>query len=505
MSLINEKCLEMQKNKSTSKTDEDGKVTKRQKNSNCKCPFYKQSQIEELRDEILTKIQDIEELVTNGKELKACPYYACRKAAEDGQVILVPYNTILHKATREANGIKLKNNVVIIDEAHNLLEALAQMYSAEITFEQLSVAQQALKNYKTKYSTRFSAANLLSINQLIFIITKLKILLNKIDNNQDKSIKRLETTEKEYKQEKNDKEHNTEIFTLGNFVLTAEIDNYNMFKLVKFLKESKISHKLHSFINTFPMHQQPESKKVGLKNFLSTLSNKQTNKPQPKEEIIQEKRKLIANPIIPITSFLEALTYSYEDGRILVHFSSETNQRKYQFLLLNPSTQFKEIVHLARSVIVAGGTMKPVNEFRDRLFKAAGVSEDKIVEFSCDHIIPKENILPIILSKGFDKKSLIFNFESRFSMGEQVKRVILETCKNIIGGIVIFFPSYKYENWIWQQLKSVKFDRDVFREPQDSGSVDSVLGNFADAVKKSKRGALLLSVVGKFCLFLLIN
>lgn len=78
-----------------------------------------------------------------------------------------------------------------------------------------------------------------------------------------------------------------------------------------------------------------------------------------------------------------------------------------------------------------------------------------------------------------------------------MKRIIQESCKRVIGGIVIFFPSYKYEEWIWEQIKDLSFGRPVFREPQDSGSVDSVLKAYSDAIRKSpKNGALLLSVVG---------
>lgn len=60
--------------------------------------------------------------------------------------------------------------------------------------------------------------------------------------------------------------------------------------------------------------------------------------------------------------------------------------------------------------------MKPNFEFRDRLFISAGASPEKIVEFSCDHIIPPENILPIILTKGSKKESLLFNLENRHSL-----------------------------------------------------------------------------------------
>jgi chromosome transmission fidelity protein 1 len=49
----------------------------------------------------------------------------------------VPYNTLLHKQTRESVGIKLKNSVVIIDEAHNLLDTIAHIHSSEIRGDQL--------------------------------------------------------------------------------------------------------------------------------------------------------------------------------------------------------------------------------------------------------------------------------------------------------------------------------------------------------------------------------
>lgn len=102
-SLINEKCLDLQKQNKTQK-DADGKTIKKQKGTNCKCSYYKQTNIEDLKDLTLTEVQDVEDLVKSGKELNACPYYSSRLAAEDAEVVLVPYNTILHKATREANG-----------------------------------------------------------------------------------------------------------------------------------------------------------------------------------------------------------------------------------------------------------------------------------------------------------------------------------------------------------------------------------------------------------------
>ena len=45
-------------------------------------------------------------------------------------MVLVPYNMLLHRGTRESVGLPLDGNVVVIDEAHNLLEAIEAIHSA---------------------------------------------------------------------------------------------------------------------------------------------------------------------------------------------------------------------------------------------------------------------------------------------------------------------------------------------------------------------------------------
>lgn len=122
------------------------------------------------------------------------------------------------------------------------------------------------------------------------------------------------------------------------------------------------------------------------------------------------------NSLQGVISFLESLTYSYEDGRILFKESTEKQACKLQFLLLNASSQFSDIVKESRSVIVAGGTMKPISEFKNRLFINAGAEPERIIEFACDHIIPPENILPIIVTRGAKNDPLLFNFENRMKM-----------------------------------------------------------------------------------------
>ena len=97
--LINERCLDMQQQKSSKSTKDDDagdkavKLQRRKKKTGSgRCPFHKQSTIENLRDQALLKVLDIEELVSHGKRLNACPYYASRHATKDAQIIGIVFH-----------------------------------------------------------------------------------------------------------------------------------------------------------------------------------------------------------------------------------------------------------------------------------------------------------------------------------------------------------------------------------------------------------------------------
>lgn len=49
------------------------------------------------------------------------------------------------------------------------------------------------------------------------------------------------------------------------------------------------------------------------------------------------------------------------DGRFIFSTMGDAVEIKYQ--LLNPSALFRDVVEVARSVVLAGGTMSPVSSF----------------------------------------------------------------------------------------------------------------------------------------------
>lgn len=88
--------------------------------------------------------------------MKACPYYTSRLFLPLAEVVVLPYNILLHKAMREASGIRLEGNIVLIDEAHNLLETINAVYSVMITGAQLSKAHSQLSQYEQRQVKHYS-------------------------------------------------------------------------------------------------------------------------------------------------------------------------------------------------------------------------------------------------------------------------------------------------------------------------------------------------------------
>ncbi|XP_028027287.1 ATP-dependent DNA helicase DDX11 isoform X1 [Bombyx mandarina] len=495
VNLINERCLDMQKTKSKStSTSDDGRVLKKSKLRACTaCPYYNQNNITKLKERMLIEIMDMEDLVKCGKELKACPYYASRMAMDDAEVVLISHAGIVSSGARSGISLKLKDNILILDEAHGLSAALENAHSAPVTVKQLSSVKTYLQFYINKYRAKLSSRNLLSLNQISFVVGKLISLA---------------------KPKETEKNKETTILTLEDFVIKAEIDHMNLRPLVEFCRSTRLAPKLHGFSMRYSQQvlEEEESKKIAVKKnsfqkFLSNIAKK-------KELATVEETQTETNPIVQfatetsagsglyaVLDFLEMLCARSENGRVLVQ-QGDSGLLKY--LLLNPAECFADVLAQCRSVIVAGGTMEPISEFK-ALLSSNGRSDSKLNIVRCEHVVPPHNILAVCLSRGPSNTVFNFSYENRMSkeLLNEVGRTLRNVCSIVPGGVVCFLPSYSYEQTVYDHLKNnhiidfISKRKSVFREPKSAADVEQVLHKYSLAVKnKEKNGALLLSVVG---------
>ena len=87
---------------------------------------------------------DVEDLVSLGRQVKGCPYFASRVMASTAELVFCPYNYILEPNIRKNLGIKLENSILIFDEAHNIETMAADVASFECDVSVLKSAVEEL-------------------------------------------------------------------------------------------------------------------------------------------------------------------------------------------------------------------------------------------------------------------------------------------------------------------------------------------------------------------------
>lgn len=151
-----------------------------------------------------------------------------------------------------------------------------------------------------------------------------------------------------------------------------------------------------------------------------------------------------------------SLTNSDSDGRILLQYNPINEMSSFiKFIMLNPEKNFLEVATQARSIILAGGTLQPMNDFVEQLVSLPVIkklSHDKILQFSCGHVVEKENLICIALGKGPSSKTFDFTYKARsqFETLRELGNTLINLSKVVPEGMVCFFPSYHYEELVFK-------------------------------------------------------
>ncbi|KAG9555660.1 ATP-dependent RNA helicase CHL1, partial [Aureobasidium melanogenum] len=443
MTAVNERCLELQ----DTKTPKDKK-----------CPFVPSKENEgsvlDFQHHALAKIRDIEDLGALGKKLGVCPYYATRPAVKPSEIVTLPYPLLLQKTAREALGLSLKNHIVIIDEAHNLMDAISSIHTVEVSLQQLHLARAQLTAYLQRFRNRLKGKNRVYVTQVVR-------LLDSIAN----YLQSLET------------KNGTEGIVQATDLLKGKgVDQINLYKLMHYLQESKLARKVEGYVSVEQQKQQ-----------------KLNNTGNAKEATV---------PVLThITNLFMVLTNPAREGRLFYTVGEDKTQTKVKYMLLDPSEHFRDIVEEARAVILAGGTMSPMSDYTAQLFPY--LDKTRITTLSCGHVIPTTNLFvnPVVTSQNNTEFNFSFSSRNLASTITALGDSILKLLPTIPHGCVAFFPSYSYldqvvAQWqktgLWTKMQKAKT---IFKETQQTGTEDT-LNAYTTAVKTLPTGALLLAVIG---------
>jgi chromosome transmission fidelity protein 1 len=488
---ITEKCLDLQKGVQANKVVTNSKSVK----TKVSCPLLVKEAIPTLALHMLAQPSDIEDLAGLGEKSRICSYYSSREALKAAEVVVVPYNTLLSKPARESIGLSLKMSLIIVDEAHNIPEALRSISSSKLTLPIIDGANAQLVAYVSKYSNRLAGRNLFYLGQIRKFLTQLGRHLRSGSSQRPSDQVRS-------------------MVTATELLFTLKLDNLNLFNIIRYLGKSRLSQKLHGF---------------------TTQKDKEMN-----EDLDADDPNFFSKHISCMSfveTFLKCLTSTQQEGRVVIEIpcanalydkdsrASVNTIPCCRYLLLDPSNEFKNVLDEAHSVILAGGTLRPFVHLATELFgserllvEQAKISElqqkgdtkvsctsvsTTLTTFTCGHVVPSRNVLMTCMSKGPTGVTLDFRHSSRFhdaicnELAESICRVAIQ----VPNGMVVFLPSYSYEAFLIKRWKAKgAYDRiydrkKVFREPRSAKDVETTLASYAREAS-SKNGAILFCVVG---------
>ncbi|CAI7794789.1 unnamed protein product [Closterium sp. NIES-53] len=411
--------------------------------------------------------------------LETCPYYAARAAARAADVVVLPYQSLLHKGAREAllgpgeraiansngggtagtagvaraaggvtssdrsnssssggNGV-LSNSVVVVDEAHNLTDALAGMHSCSLSARQVHLVQAQLAGYLERFRHKLGAGNRRYVLQLQVVARCIGAVIAGAKQPRMQGI--------------------------DEFLFSLAVDNINLFKLHQYVQASNIAHKISSYGESVLLKSLTPTNTTSTtntNNSTTTTPSASTSSPQLSQHSVG------VSAFRAFAEFFSSLCNANADGRVLLSPAPtpthSTNHSKHSY---NSSFRAKNTGAKERE----GGSGSGVGD---------GEEEGRQGEED---------------GGGGFVKFVMLNTAQHMEEIAELGRLLVNVCSVAPGGIVVFFPSFSYLQEVqsaWQagaagavlpMLEARKGS--VFIEPRGAAEVEAVLGQYRRCIE----------------------
>ncbi|XP_011373333.2 Fanconi anemia group J protein [Pteropus vampyrus] len=428
------------------------------------------------------KAWDIEELVSLGKKVKACPYYTARELMENADIIFCPYNYLLDAQIRESMDINLKEQVIILDEAHNIEDCARESASYSVTEVQLRFARDELDSMVNNNIRKKDHGPLRAVCYG---------LINWLEANSEHLVER-------------DYESSCKIWSGSEMLLNLQ--------------------KMGITTATFPILQGHFSAVLQKEEKISSIHGKEEAREVP---IISASTQIMLKGLFMVLDYLFRQngrfaddykvaiqqTYSWinqtdvldKNGFLVLPKNKKCLRQKtavhvLNFWCLNPAVAFSDINGKVWTIVLTSGTLSPMKSFSSEL----GVTFT--IQLEANHVINNSQVWVGTIGSGPKGQNLCATFQhtETFAFQDEVGALLLSVCQTVSQGILCFLPSYKLleklkERWLdtglWHDLELVKT---VIIEPQrgEKTNFDELLQVYYDAIKYKggKDGALLVAV-----------
>ena len=488
-------CANTELKKSLAPSVLDIKCAREHKN----CRFYRD--IEYYSNKNFGNV-DIEDILKKGKANIFCPFYVERMKVKMAKcdLVFMPYNYIFLKEIRESMDIDLKKSILVIDEAHNVVNNCEEAQTLEITikdFEEMiidlnEVYKEIKKNKKYTDSNIIIEENEQNLddnnynyenkNGLIytlrfeFLMEEIKLIKNIIES--------VTSNKEKFEEKKFSKDNNNYIQINPEIFLSIFLKTEDEIKELK-QKEKKNQLTLESCFNQVKNKDNDTNKEfVEISQYLTEqniikhiLFIKRIIKAIMNDYSRRTKLSILLNLFEKINEILEdknitkSYVYCLSDDKVQTNHHITKKIIKLNIFCFNPGLGFKDIINFKPySIIMTSGTLAPFDVLENELKVKFDVTLEN------EHIIP-ESQYKFVIIKGYEIYDKLFPFNFEYTNRNDNKTIaslgmtILHLCKAVKnGGILVYFTSFSYLNQcyrIWgdcniisqiSQIKTIYFD-----------------------------------------------
>jgi len=636
---MTEQCHEVRKSQPSKQTSSSSS------SSSCGCPYYQSSSMATLAVHSLATPVDLEDMIYLGNSTKTCAYYTTRQALPHAQCIVLPYSLLIDPKSRQAIGLDeriLSHSLVLIDEAHNLPSAIQAATCAKLSLGVIQGSQRQLERYTQKYLNQLSSLHMKWLGQLKILLKGFEYALRRRPEDhlrsssssssssstvpplQQRSSNIPATDQKSSSSSTTSPPQSLQSIT--HFLCTEKLESINLFPILRYLRESRLSQKLMGFMDDKKNKETKNKKETTTTGTVSSTSAQSSSNKLDNDLAEQADRTSSSSsdtattsttsssslpshisPMSIVETFLEKMnTFDPTHAKMVVSPKNET----LELVVLNPSVHSQDDLYSKPyALCLVGGTLQPfsvlIQELIPQLSKEASLAQahilsvqqrqqqqqqqqrlqnpyqarrqlqhqatkesttslvvssdkasvcytsEKLIGFSCGHVVDRDHVLLQCLSHVQSTKlDLRHGSRAQPSILQSIGIAILSICQTIParGGVVVFVPSYSYEQvlvdalkrltinnhdrqtstttysatsttnsttTIWEAIHKVK---PIFREPKQRNQMDNVLREFSEQIQGkpkngttlgasdvdshhdhdhgSPRGALLIAVVG---------
>uniref|UniRef100_A0A673IV00 DNA 5'-3' helicase n=1 Tax=Sinocyclocheilus rhinocerous TaxID=307959 RepID=A0A673IV00_9TELE len=426
---------------------------------------------------------DIEDLVRLGGKLRSCAYYAARELMQDACIVFCPYNYLLDPLIRESMEINLKEQIVVLDEAHNIEDCARESASYTLNQAQLLLARDELDGMVTHNIRRDQHRPLLAF--CCSLANWVKESCNSLE-------------EREY-------ESSCKVWTgaeiLGIFHglgITADTFSLLQKNLAAVLeKEERIGlvNGREDVVQVPTISSNTQSMLKSLFMVLEFLFRQNCRFADDYRVALQQSYMWTTQQDLP-----DAQGFFARPQRRRQSTRTKTLVHTLSFWCLNPAVAFSDLSGSVRSIVLTSGTLSPMGSFSSEL----GIKFS--IQLEANHVISKSQVWVGTVGAGPQGRKLCATFQhaETFAFQDEVGALLLKVCLTVSQGVLCFLPSYKMldklrDRWmntgLWDKLEERKT---VITEPRGGGKgdFDELLQTYYEAIRgtAANNGALLVAV-----------